>query len=437
MGKAHIFVPKASFTCHQCGLCCRVFPSIEIDHATKTLYQRLLETSDVGTENTLQKHIQLALSNCAGDQQCVLPRKNDGSCIFLSTDNTCHLHASLGTEYKPQLCRDFPFIFRCTPGGIYIGLSFTCPSVVAEKGEPLVEKIECLETAAQQAFRVDRISERIDFDDRYRISWQGYQLIEEGLSNITEQNSVSLYERLSAGFVYLNMLRTWLDTACHDVLKPLEQYDVPDELVERYTSFHKERKFTEIFRIAQKRRGTRIPQRVFLSLITGCAATMWKTGQPVRAGWGFLRQYVAAMIGLGTQELPPLSSRIPYHVLYKDDTERNLSPEVSSMVLNYVSMCLFRKDLPTCPQGILRGWALVILLVKLSEIYAHALSYVARSPLAETTHWADALSLVETYYGHHSKLFSLLSQSPRLSMILDSFFLRKNYSDTILGRLKE
>src|SRR5262249_14431575 len=49
-----------------------------------------------------------------------LTRREDGSCVFLMPDNRCRIHAELGAEAKPDVCKLFPWTVTPTPRGIVV-----------------------------------------------------------------------------------------------------------------------------------------------------------------------------------------------------------------------------------------------------------------------------------------------------------------------------
>ena len=64
----------------------------------------------------------------------------DGACGFLSSRNRCRIHEELGPAAKPLTCRMFPFKFKPAPGAVIVTASFGCPTIVANRGEPVSER---------------------------------------------------------------------------------------------------------------------------------------------------------------------------------------------------------------------------------------------------------------------------------------------------------
>jgi Fe-S-cluster containining protein len=64
-------------------------------------------------------------------------QEND-ACAFLDqTSNKCRIHARLGSNVKPHVCRQFPFTFMDTSVGTFVGLRFNCPAVLHNRGKRL------------------------------------------------------------------------------------------------------------------------------------------------------------------------------------------------------------------------------------------------------------------------------------------------------------
>ncbi len=123
--------PQQRFSCSQCGRCCRRFDVI-VSAAEIELYKRR------GAEQWL--------SGTVGDPFEPVPtmpalqrirKRDDGACVFLSSDNRCRIHQELGGAKKPLTCRVFPYSFHRAPDGVVVTASFGCPTIVANQGAPI------------------------------------------------------------------------------------------------------------------------------------------------------------------------------------------------------------------------------------------------------------------------------------------------------------
>ncbi len=376
------------------------------------------------------------LLSSSSDNEGTLPRRDDGSCVFLDEQNHCVLHALMGEELKPQVCQDFPYIYRLSPFGLFFGLSFTCPSVRTNKGELVEQNKDQLAQNACRAYRCETIQDPVTLDPRYLCSWASYEQIETSLLHLMEKTEVPLDQRLVACHSLLGMLRLWLDMRMGQPRDPLERRLASAELISDFLSTNERKEFREPLRIAAKPRGQRASRRCFLALVVGCAASMWEKGKPVGAAWGLVRNYIQAALRLGQLRIPPLERHISYRIL--EVAPFSLSGEAEQLLRRYALMTIFRKDLVAGPLDLRRQWDLVLLRLALAGIYATALANSqARSADPRIEQWSQALEIVETYYGHHSRLFELIESFPRLASVLDSFFALRTYPDTVLGRFKK
>ena len=123
-----VIMPKVSgqqWSCHSCGDCCRTLVGHLFDDEQERIKQQgWLEKLGVAPMVRLGR-------------QWVLNKRADGTCVFLSEDNRCRIHAEYGEDAKPLACRIFPFSVRPVRNGWQASLRFDCPSVVQSKGQPL------------------------------------------------------------------------------------------------------------------------------------------------------------------------------------------------------------------------------------------------------------------------------------------------------------
>lgn len=82
--------------CHRCGNCCRVDGYVRLRSGEAEL---LAEAMGLSEREFIDKYTRLT-----ADRQCLsLTEKQDGSCIFLSSNSTCEIN-----DLKPVQCRNFP-----------------------------------------------------------------------------------------------------------------------------------------------------------------------------------------------------------------------------------------------------------------------------------------------------------------------------------------
>ncbi len=423
--------PESRFTCHSCGVCCRTFPRIPVDEKRA----REIEANLSRIQELLPgEHIADVFCSDpdAETGERAISRRPTGECIFLTKNNTCAIHAALGEAAKPQVCRDFPYIFRRTPRGLFVGLSFTCPTVRQNKGKPLSEQLPQLQQWFQEAYRCDTIGETVGLDNSYTLEWQSYETLELAISDLLAKRELSLSHRLVAAHVLLGLFRLWMDSQLPTRDDPLKPQMIPHHEVMQFVQALRQTDFREPVRIASKPRPNPTARRTFLGFLLACAASMWKTGKPLVASWTILKNYTAAALGIGRLEIPPLEPAFSYRILQRCLDE--LPREAQELIERYLAMSIFRKDLAASHDGLRRAFALLTIRAGLIPIYGEAFARAERLELSEAV--AVAVGTVENYYGHHSKFFAVIDRIPRLATVFDSFLTQKNFADTILRRVK-
>lgn|GEM_PF-1948471 len=172
-----IFPEGYRYACQCCGRCCSGW-NIHVDERTANalkrtpLYQNLLKKA---TDPLIQD---------SDDGTFSTARLPGGDCIFLSPGNLCAIHSDVEYRAKPLGCRQFPFKIRHTPDGVVVGLSFYCPSVMANKGES-VESYEDEIRSWINQHRYHSIGDRpLPFDDVLQVDWNGYKVLEGYIRSI-------------------------------------------------------------------------------------------------------------------------------------------------------------------------------------------------------------------------------------------------------------
>lgn len=115
-------LPELRYACVRCGWGCRTF-DVEITAAEA---RRILALAGGGRVEQRNERHWLRRDGC-------------GHCTFLLPNQSCGLHAEHGFLSKPQRCRDYPFRARSGPGGVFVGVTFTCTAVLEEHG-PLISE---------------------------------------------------------------------------------------------------------------------------------------------------------------------------------------------------------------------------------------------------------------------------------------------------------
>jgi Fe-S-cluster containining protein len=143
------------FSCRSCGRCCRRGWDIALTAAEAAAYRKagarrwFRERAD-GPEGSPDEPSEPVPGRA---DLLRLRKRDDGACGFLSPENRCRIHEELGAERKPLSCRLFPLSFHGADGPTLVTASFSCPSVVEDRGEPLAQQLEAIAALRKAWFR--------------------------------------------------------------------------------------------------------------------------------------------------------------------------------------------------------------------------------------------------------------------------------------------
>lgn len=125
------------WSCHNCGGCCRQH-LIEVTDAER---QRILSQNWTPEDGVHQPVMQWH-SGPPWRKGYRLTHTSDGGCVFLNEKGLCRIHAKFGEAAKPLPCRVYPFAFHPAGKSFTVSLRFSCPSVVANKGTPVTQRLK-------------------------------------------------------------------------------------------------------------------------------------------------------------------------------------------------------------------------------------------------------------------------------------------------------
>jgi Fe-S-cluster containining protein len=168
---ALLFPPATNFECINCGQCCSIGWLIVIDPLTR---EKLIETDFY--KDYVKSSKQQLLSEDEKSGLCTV-QSPLGICS-MRRDNRCLIHSKLGNEFKPFGCRRFPFYFYPTPDGIYIGLAFTCVSILMNTGKPNETYTSYIRNLLKEQSVSLPKKLQVKIHDNLTTDWEGYRLIE-------------------------------------------------------------------------------------------------------------------------------------------------------------------------------------------------------------------------------------------------------------------
>ncbi|HBF34238.1 TPA: hypothetical protein DDW35_06705 [Candidatus Sumerlaeota bacterium] len=402
------FPSDVRYACQCCGACCRDTWEIRVEPDAA---ERVL-AADWRSCCTIDSKEDSPFKLIKGNTSVLTFKRHDDACVFLGEGNRCRMHERFGIEIKPFVCQRFPYRFVETPGGVYVGMSFACPSVLQGEG-PLVAD------APAEAERIHAINqtehlhvnEPIQLDKTLNLSWDEYQQIEQTLDAIFSHEEYSVAHCLIAGHAWLSMLRRLMRQAGPTAL-PFFIKQTTDE------------NFARVFKIAQRPVAHGALKRMLLGSFLSFRNTL-RPGQSrlfliPRLTFANLRHWCR----WGSVPLEPLDKCVSYknfapsHELLED-------AETQSILRRYYRHALFRKELV---QGtdLFWGYCYLVLVHGLIEYYAAGLK------AAGEENPARAIQVVEKYFVHHSTFGRTFLYHPAMLLIFQRVFDRPNFAHTIV-----
>lgn len=430
-----------NWSCHQSGLCCSTFAHIPVDQAAKEVmethdYQLLREKTDLevtGFEEGVEaapdeSRVSTGLKLRRYKGEVPTPSGHRGACVFHCADQACGLHKVFGERGKPQLCRDFPYRFRSTPSGTFVGLSFVCPSVRGNLGQSLTDKIPQLETHAQEAFAPETHHGTVLLSRRLSLTWDQYLKLEDALRDLFERPALPLALRLRALQIFTGMIELLHRETHPDAAVPMADTRPMDDLFlqEALDALQRDQ-YATVFRVASRSVRPSMLLRMFLGMMTGFASSLWTPRNPWLVGGGIFLHYARHSTGLGAVRMRPLPKPVPHSILSQSRFPAPTT-DASRFLERYISHILFRKDLAFAPT-LRRGIDLLLVNMALIRWYATANAFpkTGGQQPPQLEDWSEAVRYTETFFGLNSRLYQRLSDLPILEAVLDSFLHRREF----------
>lgn len=419
-----------NYTCHNSGVCCSVFPKIPVDDETLRFWNETGLAGVADAECNVE-NVDQAAEQLADEPHLVLRRRADCSCVFFTKDKRCRVHAVHGPSAKPRVCQDFPFRFRATPDGVFVGLSFVCPTVRGNEGLALTEQIGSLAERSERAYSTSAVGDVIKVNDRLELTWQQYRMLEEAYYELLNRGDKPLSQRIIA----LNVLTNFVDlfyqgTRGKDV--PYGQVGrLTDPQLEEFFAALRTNGYTDVLRVASKRVNSPAVRRMFIGMITSFGNTLFAKRSRAAVVGRIVAQYARHAAGVGKVYLNPFEKKIPYRVIR--EAELPADPASVELIMRYVQHCIFRKDLVyNCTLS--RGVNLLLLNCALLPWYAAASAAQVGRSSPQIEDWSAAICEVEKLYGFHSRFYQFFTDYPVMDDIVESFMLRRNYPFLLLSQ---
>ena len=132
-----------NWSCHNCGGCCREHLIEITSEEKKRIDKQAWSTADgiPAGQSVVEK---------TGKDRFRLSHQPDGACVFLDDQGLCRIHAKFGEPAKPLACRVYPYAYHPANNQLTVSLRFSCPSVVQNLGQRVVEQASELQQVARQ-----------------------------------------------------------------------------------------------------------------------------------------------------------------------------------------------------------------------------------------------------------------------------------------------
>jgi Fe-S-cluster containining protein len=412
------FPPGARWACHGCGTCCRDFWELPAtDEDVERISALPLEELGGGLGP------DAPFEPVPGDPTRQGLRRIEGRCCFLDDQTRCRLHSEFGANAKPLPCREFPFLWVRAPDGVYAGMSFVCPSVIANQGAPIEEREAWARDCLGHPFAALSTPETIELTEGLALSWEEYALIEEGLTRLLGRKEIDLEDRLIAGSVWLGMLDLFLRQTRDET--PVE----PIEAIRHFSDSTERDGYERVLRIARAPAHSPTMHRMFLGMLIAFRNSLGVRQGRARVVGSILWNYLRHALRLGRIRLAPLDRTFAY----RDFRRTTFDPRAEwaeSLLSRYLTHMIFRKDLAR--RGEIRG-GYHILLIAYAMIRWHAVALAAERGASEVGRedLERAVSLTEKHYGAHSRFLEMFDRYPVLSGIFYNVIRRKNFAHSL------
>jgi lysine-N-methylase len=135
-----------------------------------------------------------------------LAQRPDGSCVFLTAEGLCRIHAEFGPEAKPLACQMFPLQLVPRAKGAVLTLRRACPTAAADEGPAL----QTYQSLARELAKAGKLLETTvsapAIVKRHHLSWDDLLLVAKRLEHLLTDQRFPLVRRLVHGLQFCSLL---------------------------------------------------------------------------------------------------------------------------------------------------------------------------------------------------------------------------------------
>lgn len=339
-------------------------------------------------------------------------------CCFLNDNNLCNIQICFDYDTKPTICKTFPIRLVQLGEAYYVGVSFACPSVLKQEGEPLESRAD--DIAKIKDLVSDEIINKSELalSEIVPITAEMYLKIEEMLKSILSLDSQPFSMRLIAAAVSLDMLDMFIQTAATQARTPI------NECINIFIQNNASTNYKRILKIAQKNISSDLIKRMVLGMILSFRSTLTKRRNFYKTYFLLLFKHFVHFFPFGRIRLSPNDRTIRYSKIAKIKMPEN-DPKINALLQHYFTHLFIRKDL-LCHKDVKSGFKIFIIFYALIQWYAQGLCVLKGSKEVTSEEVAEAISYVEKYFVFHSDFFQLMRTFPIIKDTIENLLKKKN-----------
>jgi lysine-N-methylase len=186
--------------CASCGNCCRgsIIP-LSVDDLQRLSDQRWEAHPDF-------EFVQTVVRPGWFGKRPQLAQRADGSCVFLTPDNRCRIHAEHGAAAKPLVCQMYPLQLVPQEKRAILTLRRSCPSAAADNGSELQKHLSFVKQMAEQGELLGKAIRAPAITRRYRGSWSEVLIVASAIERLMTDERYPLVRRLVHGVRFCALL---------------------------------------------------------------------------------------------------------------------------------------------------------------------------------------------------------------------------------------